>query len=125
MQDFAVTTAQHNPETVVIALRGEIDLNAAPEFQRALNEQVALSPKLIVVDLLHATFLDSTALRVLLEGRRELGERAGEVCIVCQDPTIRKIFAITGLDKLFRFSASVGQAVTATDDTSAPLDIVA
>jgi anti-sigma B factor antagonist len=65
----------------------------------------------VIVDLGATTFIDSTFLGVLLGGMRSLRERGGEIGVVCPD-SIRKIFEITGLDRVLTIEASAVAAET-------------
>jgi anti-sigma B factor antagonist len=113
MHGFRITTTPIESEAVLVALSGEADLSAAPEFSRELTSAVELGSRLIVVDLGHATFIDSTALRVLLQGRTQLEARGGSMYIVCPDRSLWKIFEITGLAELFPRFSTVEEAVAA------------
>ena len=53
-------------QCAVVAVRGEIDLFTAPELKSALSEAIESGHTRIVVDLTDTTFLDSTALGVLI-----------------------------------------------------------
>jgi len=50
-----------------------------------------------------ATLIDSTALHVLLRAARHLEREAGELILVVPDPNVRKVFEITGFDRVFSF----------------------
>jgi anti-sigma B factor antagonist len=113
MPGFRITTTPIDSDCVLVALAGEADLSAAPEFSRELTTAVELGSRLILVDLGQATFIDSTALRVLLQGRTQLEARGGSMRIVCPDRSLWKIFEITGLAELFPRSSTVEEAVRA------------
>lgn len=95
----------------VIDVAGEVDLYTAPRLEEALTRAVAGMPPLVVVNLSHATYLDSTALRVLAAARKRVQERAGEIALVSTQPKIAKLFTITGLDQLFLLCTTEGEAV--------------
>ena len=62
----------------VIAVSGEIDVATAPQLRECLHRVIAQGESTIVLDLLGVTFLDSTALGVLvgaLKRCREAGRR--------------------------------------------------
>jgi anti-sigma B factor antagonist len=96
----------------VIVLTGEADVYAAPELATRLDECCA-SPALeqVVVDLGRATFLDSVALSVLISAHRRLKERGLGLKVACGDSNIRRLLAITGLDRLFSVYSSTVEAV--------------
>ena len=55
----------------------------------------------MIVDLSGVTFIDSTALGVLVSGAKRVRPRNGNLDIVCTDENIIRIFEITGLDRIF------------------------
>jgi anti-sigma B factor antagonist len=99
----------------VVAVGGEIDLFTAPELKSAIGEALESGHTRIVVDLTETTFLDSTALGVLIGAVKRLRSRDGVLTIVNTDPNIAKTFEITGLDQIFTIRPSRDEAVAALD----------
>ncbi len=89
----------------VVALAGEHDLYTAPQVQQALRSAIAAGARTSVVDLTETTFLDSTMLHVLLSARSELRD-GRRLLLVTDNPTIKRVFEITGTDRLFDFYPS-------------------
>ncbi len=85
----------------IVSVAGEIDVATAPQLQERLHELIASGHANVVVDLLAVTFLDSTALGVLVGALKRCRERGGELQLVVVDPRIVKIFEITGLTTVF------------------------
>jgi anti-sigma B factor antagonist len=85
----------------VITVNGEIDVATAPQLRESLHRLIAPGQATVVLDLLGVTFLDSTALGVLVGALKRCRELGGELHIVVTDARIRKIFEITGLNKVF------------------------
>jgi anti-sigma B factor antagonist len=85
----------------VIAVVGEIDVATAPQLRESLHGVIAQGQVTVVLDLLGVTFLDSTALGVLVGGLKRCRELGGQLYIVVTDARLRKIFEITGLNKVF------------------------
>jgi anti-sigma B factor antagonist len=92
----------------LIALGGEWDLYNRPELEAALIEAEAAAEPLVVIDLSHATFIDSSVLGALVEARKRMLERVG-MAVVAQDRQIRKVFEITGLDAVFTLYETLDQ----------------
>jgi anti-sigma B factor antagonist len=92
--------------TFFVAVSGEVDLYTAPELERTLAAHLADGATQIVVDLSDATFVDSTALHVLLGAARRLDRGEGGLIVVVPDPKIRKVFEITGFDRRFSVVSS-------------------
>jgi anti-sigma B factor antagonist len=85
----------------VITVQGEIDVATAPQLRECLHGVIAQGSSTVVLDLLGVTFLDSTALGVLVGALKRCRELGGELHVVVADARIRKIFEITGLDRVF------------------------
>ena len=99
----------------VIAVAGEIDLFTAPELKSALAASVEGGRTRIVVDLTDTSFLDSTALGVLIGAVKRLRTRDGVLTIVNTDRNIAKTFEITGLDQIFTIRPTRDEAIEALD----------
>jgi len=113
--DFVITDRRVDDATHVVAVTGEIDLFTAPELKSALGEALESGHTRIVVDLTSTTFLDSTALGVLIGAVKRLRSRDGVLTIVNTDPNIAKTFEITGLDQIFTIRPTRDEAVEALD----------
>ena len=111
--EFAVTEEPIDAERHVVAVRGEIDLFTAPELKQVLAEAIEGGRTRIIVDLTETTFLDSTALGVLIGAVKRLRSRDGALAIVNIDENIAKTFEITGLDQIFTILSSRDEAVSA------------
>ena len=95
----------------VIALAGEVDLYTAPEFKQQLLDVIDEGASHVVVDLTDTTFIDSTTLGVLVGGVKRLRPNGGQLSIVCSDRNIKKIFEITGLNRVFSIHADRAEAL--------------
>jgi len=113
--EFVLTEESLDSERHVVAVRGEIDLFTAPDLKATLLGAIESGKSRIVVDLTETTFLDSTALGVLIGAIKRLRARDGALTLVNVDPNIAKTFEITGLDQIFVISASRDEAIAALD----------
>ena len=113
--DFALSQDQLDDQRAVVAVRGEIDLFTAPELKATLTDAIEDGRSRIVVDLSDTTFLDSTALGVLIGAVKRLRSRDGRMTIVNTDQNIAKTFEITGLDQIFTIRGTRDEAVAALD----------
>ena len=95
----------------LIAAHGELDAFAAPDLERALHQ--ADSGGRVVVDLEKVSFLDSTALGVVVRALRELGEHGGDARVILPGGSARRIFEITTLDRVMTEAANRDQAIAA------------
>ena len=96
----------------MIGLAGELDLYNANEIREALLECCAETPERLVVDLSGVTFIDSTALGVLIEGRTRLENRRAFL-LASPGLETRRALEISGLDRHFAVHESVDDALAA------------
>jgi anti-sigma B factor antagonist len=113
--EFAIIEHPIDGERHVLAVRGEIDLFTAPELKQVLAESIESGRIRIIVDLTDTTFLDSTALGVLIGAVKRLRSRDGALAIVNVDENIAKTFEITGLDQIFTIVPTREEAEDAVD----------
>ena len=82
-------------------MRGDLDLFTASALKEVFAQSIDAGRIRIVVDLGETTFLDSSALSVLMSALKRLRSRGGTLAIVNVNANIAKIFRITALDQTF------------------------
>ena len=87
---------------LTIAIKGRFDFGSHQPF-RDSYERFYKVPETYVVDLKEATYLDSSALGMLLLLRDHAGDDA-DVRVINSNSDVRKILAISNFDKLFDIS---------------------
>lgn len=97
-------------ELPLIELEGEVDVYTAPQLKQQMINLLESGAKEMIVDLTKVDYLDSTALGVLIGGLKRMREMDGNMVLVCPSPRIRRVFEITGLDKIFDIYNSVEDA---------------
>jgi anti-sigma B factor antagonist len=100
----------------MLVLSGEIDVAAAPNLRDTLAGGSDLETTL-VVDLSEVAFIDSTGLGVLVDALRRRQRAGGDLMLVIDNPSVRRLFEMTGLDTVFTIQENVfvGQATVAAD----------
>ena len=110
---FRVEYEATSDDVGIVILEGEIDIYSAPQFKEVLLNGIEGGARRVIVDLSDVTFIDSTALGVLVSGAKRVRPRNGNLDIVCTDENIIRIFEITGLDRIFGIYATRVEAVKA------------
>jgi anti-sigma B factor antagonist len=87
--------------TWTISLSGEIDIYNAPQLKEALLELINEKKGNLDIDCNDLKYIDSTGLGVLISALKHVKDYDGQIFIRNLKPYIYKIFAITGLDKIF------------------------
>jgi anti-sigma B factor antagonist len=111
--DLSINRADHDDETVM-TLGGEIDVYTAPLVRERLDAAVRDGRVHLVVDLSQVRFLDSTGLGVLVGRLKLTRSRDGSLRLVATEEKVLKVFAITGLDKVFEIYPTLDEALTAS-----------
>lgn len=102
-------TVDRSAAAAVIVARGELDAYSAPDLESAFAD-VGVEGH-VVVDLDPVSFLDSTALGVIVRAVREIDERGGQALVVLPSGPARRIFEITTLDSALPVADSRAQAL--------------
>ena len=98
-------------EVLIVAVRGELDLYTAPDLRSLLLGAIQNGRGAVVLDLRETTFLDSTALGVIIAAMKALRIRSGRLVLVNDRTSITKTLAITGLDHLLTVESALEDAV--------------
>lgn len=94
---FAIASRDEG-STTVVAVAGELDVHTAPELEAALEAAPARAR--IVVDCTAVGFMDSTGLSVFVAAQERARGGGGGLGVVIAEPSVRKVFSITGVDEV-------------------------
>lgn len=96
------STLDTSNETWNVLLEGELDVSTADELKKYLHKLVDEKNINIKLDLQNLDYIDSTGLGVMIGILKRLKIENKEVYIQKPKNNVRKIFSITGLDKIFK-----------------------
>ena len=105
---FQATSQRLPNETHLVRVSGELDLYTAPEFERALDTNGTAAAR-VVVDLRECTFIDSTALGILIAADRHNGGNG--LLIVASGLEVLRAFEVSGLDRRLKLHPTVESAL--------------
>jgi anti-sigma B factor antagonist len=107
----------------VLAIEGELDVTSAPRFKEELHEPLGAGYRKIVLDLAQVTFIDSTALGVLVSLNYERRLVAGEGLVMAAlRPSVLKVFEVTGLVSSFDITPDLETALARVGDVASDPD---
>lgn len=107
---ISVSEQTLDERTTEIAVEGELDLATAPRLKWPLLDSLKAGRKQLLVNLSGVTFIDSTALSVLVGVHRKLDESA-HMAVVCTNPNVLRIFEVAGLKVAFEIFSTREQAL--------------
>jgi anti-sigma B factor antagonist len=99
---FEISEERTTPSSVTLRLYGEFDLAGCERFEAAFLRSVREGGHELVIDLTRLTFIDSSAIRALLDARRRGSEDSLNVQLILPpEGQVRKVLDLTGTDELF------------------------
>ncbi len=87
-------------DALIVRFTGEIDLSSAHILATQLGELAQQSRKDVILDATEVTFMDSTGLHALVEGKRALHE-SGKVIYLVPSSQVRRVLELVFPDPLF------------------------
>ena len=95
---FAVEVSG-DPTAPHVVVRGELDVATSPQLRNELNALLTRGAQHITVEFGDVSFVDSSGLGVLVGTYKRLREEgSGTIRIIGAQPSVRKVFEITGLE---------------------------
>jgi anti-sigma B factor antagonist len=96
--EFDVSRRELPGRGTVLQVEGELDMATAPALEDALAD--AGFAERLVIDLTACTFVDSSAVRVLVSSARDSEAASGSLALVVADPGILRVLEISGVDTM-------------------------
>lgn len=98
MDILHLSTEHVDGATVVISLRGELDVATTPRFTSTIAELVSLGHNRLVLDLEHLHFIDSTGLGAFIGAQNRAREAHGNLFLRSVPERIVSMLSVVGLD---------------------------
>lgn len=96
----------------ILSLVGEIDLGSAPKMYSMIWQSSDKGRSSLIINMDKLDFMDSSGLQLLLRLREKLKSKKQSVVLVGPRPHIKRLFQLTGFDKLFDFFPTTDEAVS-------------
>jgi anti-anti-sigma factor len=107
-----VPSARKDGDTVVVAARGEIDLNNSPELRSELFSILNKhAPRRVILNLAEVPYMDSSAIAVLVETLQKLRKTGGKVCLTNLQPRVQGLIEIARLGTIFVIARDEAEAL--------------
>ena len=98
----------------VVATPEEIDITNAEALRSALLTAAANGHDTLVVDMTGTQFCDSSGLHTLIAAHKRAEAEGREVLLVIPSPTVLRVFALTGMDRVIPNFTSLPEALAQT-----------
>lgn len=108
-------------DVVIVHLKGEVDISSAHLLTSQFSTMAADGHSSVIVDATQVTFMDSTGLHALVEGKRALHDNGKRIFLV-PSPQVRRVLELVFPDPLFAFRLDSVEEALAALDTQGPAD---
>ena len=85
-----------------VFVSGELDVSTADEFKEYLHKLIDQEVLNVKFNLEGLDYIDSTGLGVMIGILKRIKVENKEIYIISPKENVKKIFSITGLDKIFK-----------------------
>jgi anti-anti-sigma factor len=92
-------------------LDGAFDRSNVAQVELALGDAIDADKPQLVIDLRGVSFLDSTMLRVLIQGLGDTAARGGQLALIRPNATVWRVFVLTGLSHSFHSFGRLDEAL--------------
>ena len=111
LDEFRAAVASLTPELALVAVSGELDLHTAGCLEARIEEAGTVGADTVLVELSEISFIDSAGLAVLVRETERLEGDGHALVLVTNDPRIRRIVEVTGLNRVLRIYATLHDAL--------------
>lgn len=116
---LAVEVDPIRDDAVIVRLKGEIDISSAHLLTAQFSALAAETHPTVILDATEVSFMDSTGLHALVEGKRALHDNGMRIFLV-PSRQVRRVLELVFPDPLFAFRLeSVEEAMAALDRPNA------
>lgn len=95
-----ISTVSDDGSELIIKIEGRFDFSVHQDF-RSAYEELKVKPKNYTIDMTQATYLDSSALGMLLLLKDYAGGDSADITILNCSEDVKKILAISNFGQLF------------------------
>ena len=103
---------------MVLSLSGTMTMGNRLQVLEETIEELTKNPSRIVLDMSRITYLDSSAIGVLIATLGKVRNSGGQIRLAGVIPRIATIFKMTGVDKLLSMDATTDESVSALAGSS-------
>jgi anti-sigma B factor antagonist len=109
-----ISSVRHEGSSVVVAIRGEIDLHNSPELRNHMLQHMDVSIKKLILNLADVPYMDSSAIAVFVEALQKLRKTGGRIYLTNLQPRVKGLLEIAKLDSIFVVCGDENEALAST-----------
>jgi anti-anti-sigma factor len=85
-----------------IRVEGEVDAHTSIDLERAISQALESGASTLEVDVAEMSFIDSSGLRVLVQGQRRATDAGGSLTLLRPSDTVVRLLDLTGLREILQ-----------------------
>lgn len=93
--------APAGPAVVTVEVVGDLDLSSVARVRETLHDALSVKPGRLVVDLDRCSFVDASALAMLVDVHRRAWRTGGVLTLKGCSPRVLRLLSLTGLRRVF------------------------
>ncbi|MFA4877827.1 MAG: STAS domain-containing protein [Methanoregula sp.] len=105
-----ISSASHEKGTV-LSIAGRVDTATAPALEQAINREIDLGHRKILLNFSGVNYISSGGLRVLLAAAKKLKGSDDRFGLCSLNPEVLKILKLAGFTSIFSIYPSEGEAL--------------
>jgi anti-sigma B factor antagonist len=104
-------TTTNRENATVIAITGRVDTATAPVLEQAINKEIELGHRKILLNFSQVTYISSGGLRVLLATAKKLKSPDDRFALCGLSAEVHKILRLAGFTSIFSIYPAEGEAL--------------
>lgn len=109
MEEILKLQVRRRPGHVLVAAAGEIDISTVSRLRGVLGPLTAGGLR-VIVDLDQVSFVDASGLGALVGASARAAAAGGSLHVTAATPRVRRLLAVTGLDRHLLIAAAATEA---------------
>lgn len=106
------TTIIKNNNATIFTLKGRLDSNSAPQFEKQLEDFLASPGTNLVFDFNNLDYISSAGLRVILNTAKAYKAGPYRFITCAMQDHVQEVFEISGFDSFITIHSSVDESLT-------------
>ena len=99
-------------QTIIVKINEELDHHTCSNIRTKIDSEIAYrTPKKLIFDFGNVSFMDSSGIGIVIGRYKNMKSIGGEAIIANTRPTVKRIFEMSGLNKIVNFYDKVEDAM--------------
>ena len=109
--NVTISTHPHYQDITLLSVKGFIDTNTAPEFEKSFQLALAQKKFNIIIDLKEATYVSSAGWGIFVGEIKRIRGQKGNLVLACMSPEVAEAYDLLQFDSIIKAFPTVVEAV--------------